>query len=245
MWPAMMQKERPIDSRPTKVACWRMLTKMPVWKKCGIVDRAEQQDRRRGCPRPDGRGRRRSKGAGRLRPVALAARWRCSSGRPRAYGHHLHRRRSASFRLPQNQRFVDVGLGDRRTRDLQVRAPLLVGQLGLEADARRRCRASAARRAGSSAGTWRCRRPGRRSAARPRPAASPCGCCRAPTGAPLRRHHHDLAGLHALGLHDRRRSARSGGRRGQKTRSMSGFTRSWSSKILAGVGRPPTAAPPC
>ena len=37
MWPAMMQKERPTASRPTKVACWRMLMKMPSWKKCSIV----------------------------------------------------------------------------------------------------------------------------------------------------------------------------------------------------------------
>jgi hypothetical protein len=37
MWPAMMQNDRPIAIRPTKVACCRMLRKMPSWKKCSMV----------------------------------------------------------------------------------------------------------------------------------------------------------------------------------------------------------------
>jgi hypothetical protein len=37
MWPAMMQKERPTASSPTKVACCAMLMKMPTWKKCSMV----------------------------------------------------------------------------------------------------------------------------------------------------------------------------------------------------------------
>ena len=37
MWPAMMQNDSPIASRPTKVACWAMLRKIPIWKKCSIV----------------------------------------------------------------------------------------------------------------------------------------------------------------------------------------------------------------
>ena len=37
MWPAMMQNDRPTASSPTKVACCRMLMKMPTWKKCSIV----------------------------------------------------------------------------------------------------------------------------------------------------------------------------------------------------------------
>ena len=37
MWPAMMQNDRPIAIRPTKVACCRMLRKMPIWKKLSIV----------------------------------------------------------------------------------------------------------------------------------------------------------------------------------------------------------------
>ena len=36
MWPAMMQKARPMARMPTKVACCRMLRKMPIWKNRSI-----------------------------------------------------------------------------------------------------------------------------------------------------------------------------------------------------------------
>ncbi len=37
MCPAMMQNDRPIAMMPTKVACCRMLMKMPIWKKRSML----------------------------------------------------------------------------------------------------------------------------------------------------------------------------------------------------------------
>src|SRR4051794_14288339 len=199
MWPAMMQKERPIDSRPTKVACWRMLTKMPVWKKCGIVAEQSSMTPAR-MPQTRLSRTRRSKGAGPLdrspsRPMAML------KTAPGSLGHHLHRGRGR-LQVAPPALLVDVGLGDRRPRDLQVRAPLLVGELGLEADhvVGAGLQGLAAHDLGQEHGDAVDLGVGRLLDLDLLPALADVVEA---DRRPVARHHHDLPGLHALAFHDR------------------------------------------
>src|SRR3954451_8972878 len=198
MCPATMQKERPTASSPTKVACCAMFKKMPSWKKCSIES---EQTRRIAARMPQTRWSRtkvRTTGRRALAPPSVSAtdaKWRLR------LLHHVHRH-VRELQIAPEPRLVDIGLGDRRPRDLEVRPPRLLGQhrvqpqhlvgagLGLAALEDQRQEHGDAVDLGV----------GRLLDLDLLPALP--DVVEADRGA-VGRHHHHLAGFHALAFHDR------------------------------------------
>ena len=253
MWPAMMT-QRQADRHDADEG--RLLDDVGEDADLEVVRDGEREDRQHDEQHePDeivedeleeragvrGRSCRRTPSAG------AGARLRARSGRSVVQAAHSTGFTGVGRRLQiaPERRVVDIVLGDRGARDLDVRAP---GSRSVSV-------ALAGRARRSSPGlisclfddlvgrTWRAPRPGRRAAARPRPCSQPLRIRSRPTGAPFERHHHDVARLLARGFERRRRRPPRGARRGLKIRSMSGLASSWSATMLPALRRPPTAWP--
>ena len=144
MLPAMMTMARPIAMTPTNVDCSMMLAKMPIWKKFGIVsEKTASTNTSMNQTR-----------LSRTNSITALCRGELIMGDPDWNPGPLRARDDlrvdystgltgsvGAFEIAPEARLIDIVLGDRGARDLQVRSPGSRSSASNQAQAHYRCRA--------------------------------------------------------------------------------------------------------